>query len=153
MPSLERLRFQAVHSFDIGEAYRLALTRDVRGAFNVAADPVLDPPELARLLEARPVRVPQRALRAAVDVAWKLRLQPTPPGWLDLALGVPIMDTTRAREELGWTPTRTAGEALLELIDAMRRGEGLETAPLQPGGAGPLRVREFLTGVGARSRG
>ena len=153
VPSLERLRFQGVHSFDVAEAYHLALTRDVRGAFNVAAEPVLDPPELARLLDARPVRVPERALRAAVDASWKLRLQPTPPGWLDLALGVPLMDTTRAREELGWSPTRTAGEALLELIDAMRRGEGLDTVPLQAGGAGPLRVREFLTGVGARSRG
>jgi nucleoside-diphosphate-sugar epimerase len=153
VPAMERLRFQGVHSFDIGEAYRLAITRDVRGAFNVAADPVLDPPELGRLLEARPVPVPPRVLRAAVDASWKLRLQPTPPGWLDLALGVPLMDTTRAREELGWVPRHTAGEALLELIDAMRRGEGLDTAPLQAGGAGPLRVREFLTGVGARSRG
>jgi len=153
VPAMERLRFQGVHSFDVGEAYHLALTRDVRGAFNVAAEPVLDPPELGRLLEARPVPVPPRVLRAVVDATWKLRLQPTPPGWLDLALGVPLMDTTRAREELGWTPTRTAGEALLELIDAMRRGDGLDTAPLKPGGAGPLRVREFLTGVGARSRG
>ena len=152
VPALDRLRFQGVHSHDVGEAYHLALTRDVRGAFNVAAEPVLDPPELGRLLGARPVAVPERALRVAVDVSWKLRLQPTPSGWLDLALGVPLMDTTRAREELGWTPTRSAGEALLELIDAMRRGEGLDTAPLQPGGAGPLRVREFLTGVGARSR-
>jgi len=153
VPAMERLRFQGVHSFDIGEAYHLALTRDVRGAFNVAADPVLDPAELGRLLDARPVPVAPRVLRAAVDASWKLRLQPTPPGWLDLALGVPLMDTTRAREELGWTPKHTAGEALLELIDAMRRGEGLDTAPLQAGGAGPLRVREFLTGVGARSRG
>jgi hypothetical protein len=63
------------------------------------------------------------------------------------------MDTGRARRELGWSPTRTAGEALLELIDAMRRGDGLETAPLAPGGAGPLRIRELLTGIGARSRG
>jgi hypothetical protein len=70
-----------------------------------------------------------------------------------MALGVPLMDTTRARTELGWAPTRTAGEALLELIDAMRRGEGIETPPLHAGGAGPLRVRELLTGVGARSRG
>ena len=153
VPDMERLRFQAVHSFDIGAAYHLALTRDVRGAFNVAAEPILDPPELARLLDARAVPVPPRVLRAAVDASWKLRLQPSPPGWLDLALGVPLMDTTRAREELGWTPTRTAGEALLELIEAMRRGEGLDTAPLEPAGAGPLRVREFLTGVGARSRG
>ena len=153
VPALERLRFQAVHSFDVGEAYHLAVTRDVRGAFNVAAEPVLDPPELGRLLDARPVRVPERALRAAVDVSWKLRLQPTPPGWIDLALGVPIMDSTRAREQLGWTPKRTAGEALLELIEGMRRGDGLDTAPLEPGGAGVLRVRELLTGVGGRSRG
>jgi nucleoside-diphosphate-sugar epimerase len=142
-----------VHSLDVGDAYRLAVLRDVRGAFNVAAEPVLDPPELGRLLDARPVRVPERALRVAADVSWRLRLQPTPPGWLDLALGVPLMDVTRAREELGWSPTRSAGEALLELIDAMRRGDGLDTAPLEPGGAGPLRLRELLTGVGGRSRG
>jgi UDP-glucose 4-epimerase len=153
VPALERLRFQAVHSLDIGQAYRLAVMRDVRGAFNIAADPVLDPPELGRLLGARPVPVPERVLRATVQATWKLRLQPTPPGWLDLALGVPIMDVGRARTELGWTPTRTAGEALLELIEGMRRGAGLQTAPLQPGGAGPGRIRELLTGVGARSRG
>ena len=153
VPALDRLRFQGVHSLDVGEAYRLAVVRDVRGAFNVAAEPVLDPQELGRLLGARPVPVPERALRAAVDATWRLRLQPTPPGWLDLALGVPIMDVGRAREELGWTPTRTAGEALLELIDAMRRGDGLQTAPLQPGNAGPLRIRELLTGIGGRSRG
>ena len=153
VPAIERLRFQAVHSLDIGEAYRSAVLGDARGAFNVAADPVLDPPELGRLLNAKPVAVPPRVLRAAVDASWKLRLQPTPPGWLDLALGVPLMDSSRARDELGWAPTRTAGEALLELIDAMRRGDGLETAPLEPGGAGALRVRELLTGVGGRSKG
>jgi len=153
VPALDRLRFQAVHSLDVAEAYHLAVTRDVRGPFNVAAEPVLDPPELARLLGARPVPVPRTALRTAVDISWKLRLQPTPPGWLDMALGVPLMDVTRAREELGWSPTRTAGAALLELLDAMRRGVGLQTEPLAPGAAGPLRVRELLTGVGARSRG
>ena len=151
VPSMTRLRFQGVHSHDIGEAYRLAvLTSDARGAFNVAADPVLDPAELGRLLGARPVPVSPRVLRTLADVTWKLRLQPSPPGWLDMALGVPLMDTTRARDELGWDPTHTAGDALLELIAAMRRGDGLPTPPLQPGGAGPLRVRELLTGVGAR---
>ena len=153
VPAMERLRFQGLHSFDVAEAYRLALTANVRGAFNVAAEPVLDPQELGRLLGAKPVPVSPRVLRGVVDLSWKLRLQPTPSGWLDLALGVPLMDTTRAREELGWSETRSAGDALLELIEAMRRGDGLPTAPLQPGGAGPLRVRELLTGVGARSRG
>jgi len=152
VPAMERLRFQAVHSLDIGEAYHRAIVSDVRGAFNVAADPVLDPPELGRLLGARPVPVSPRVLRAAVTASWKLRLQPTPAGWLDIALGVPLMDVSRARRELGWTAKHTAGEALLELLEGMRRGDGADTAPLAPGGDGPARVREVLTGIGSRSR-
>jgi len=152
VPAMARLRFQGVHSLDVAQAYRLAVTRDVHGPFNVAAEPIIDSAELGRLLHARELPVSPRVLRRVVDLSWKLRLQPTPSGWLDLALGVPLMDVTRARDELGWTPTRSAGDALLELIEAMRRGDGLATAPLQPGGVGPARVGELLTGVGARSR-
>jgi UDP-glucose 4-epimerase len=152
VPAMERLRFQSVHSHDVGDAYRLAVKRDVRGAFNIAAAPVLDAVEIGRLLDARAVRVHPGALRAVVSASWKLRLQPTPPGWIDLALGVPLMDTSRAADELGWSPTRSAGEALLELIEGMRRGDGLDTPPLQPGGIGPLRLNELMSGVGARSR-
>lgn len=151
VPDIPRLRFQAVHSADVGEAYRLGVTRDVRGAFNVAADPVLDPQELGRLLGARPVRIPAGVLRALADISWRLKLQPTPPGWLDLALGTPLMDITRAREELGWTPRHTSGEALLELLDGLSRSDGEPTPPLSPSGGGPLRVRELLTGVGKKA--
>jgi nucleoside-diphosphate-sugar epimerase len=148
VPSMPRLRFQAVHSHDVGEAYRLAAVKDVRGAFNVAADPVLDPPELARILGARAVPVPPRLVRAVASFTWRARLQPTPPGWLDMALAVPIMDTSRARTELGWTPTRRADDTLLELLDGMRRGDGLATPPLAPSGN---RLEELRTGVGQSS--
>jgi hypothetical protein len=77
-------------------------------------------------------------------------LQPTPPGWLDLALAVPLLDTTRARDELGWTPRKTADGALRELLDGMREGAGDDTPPLSPRTSGPLRVRELVTGVGRR---
>ena len=150
VPRVQRLVFQAVHSLDAGEAYRLAVVRDVRGAFNIAAEPVLDPDELGRLLGARPVPVPAAALRAGADLTWRLRLQPSSPGWVDMALSVPLMDTTRAREELGWTPRRTAGDALLELLEGMREGAGTGTPPLDPATSGPARVRELLTGVGSR---
>jgi UDP-glucose 4-epimerase len=151
VPRLERLVFQGVHSHDVGEAYHQAVIRDVRGAFNIAAEPVLDPAELGRLLGARPVNTPEWALRAAIDVSWRLHLQPSPPGWLDLALGVPLMDVSRAQRELGFVAKDSAGDALLELLDGIRRGDGIATPPLAPGGAGRLRVREFLTGVGRRS--
>ena len=151
VPDTPRLRFQGVHSLDVGEAYRLAVTRDVRGAFNVAAEPVLDPATLGRLLGARPVQVPARVLRRAAELSWRARLQPTPAGWVDLALGVPLLDTTRARAELGWTPRHDAGAALLELLDGIRCSAGIDTPPLAPDGGGPGRLRELLSGVGSRS--
>jgi nucleoside-diphosphate-sugar epimerase len=149
LPVVDRLVLQAVHADDVAEAYRLVATDPgARGAYNVAAEPVLGPRELGDLLGARPVRVPAKALRAAADLTWRARLQPTPPGWLDMGLAVPVMDTRRAREELGWTPQHGAGEALLELLEGMRERAGADTPPLDPGAGGPLRVRELLTGVG-----
>ena len=68
-----------------------------------------------------------------------------------MALAVPVMDTTRVREELGWRPAHTSTEALDEVLSGLRHGAGLETPPLQPGNAGPLRAREFAGGVGART--
>ena len=150
VPKTPRLRFQAVHSLDVGEAFRLALHADVGGAFNLAAEPVLDSDELARLLDARPLPVHPGVLRAAASATWRLRLQPTPPGWVDLALGVPIMDTSRARNELGWEPRQTSGDALLELLAGMREGAGADTPRLATSAGGPLRAREILTGVGGR---
>jgi nucleoside-diphosphate-sugar epimerase len=147
VPDIPRLRFQGVHSRDVGEAYRLAIVGDVRGAFNVAAEPVLDPEELGRLLGARPVPVPRALARAAAALTWRLHLQPTPPGWLDLALGVPLLDVTRARDELGWEPRHTAGEALLELLAGMREAAGAPTPPLEAAGG---RLRELAGGVGSR---
>lgn len=150
VPDDPRLVFQAVHSLDVGEAFRLAVTRDVRGAFNVAAAPILDPPELASMLGARRVRVPGKVLRGAAGVSWRLRLQPSEPGWVDMALNVPIMDCARAREELGWRPRHTSVEALRELLEGIRDRAGIDTPPLARGTGGPLRIRELLTGVGSR---
>lgn len=149
VPDVPGLRLQAVHSADVGEAYRLALTGDVRGAFNIAAEPLLDPATLAGLLGARVVRFPAAALRAAAALSWHLRAQPTPPGWVDLALQVPLMDTSRAREELGWEPKVGAGEALIELLDGIRDRAGLDTPPLAPTTGSRFRWRELESGVGA----
>jgi nucleoside-diphosphate-sugar epimerase len=150
LPLPEGLAVQAVHSHDVAEAYRLAATSpDARGAYNVAAEPVLDGPELGRLLGARTITVPSRAVRAAATATWRARLQPTPPGWLDMGQGVPLMDTRRAREELGWTPRHSAGDALLELLDGLRHSAGMDTPPLAPDAGGRFRLSEWPPG-GAR---
>ncbi len=145
VPDIPNLRFQAVHSHDAAQAYHLAVKKDVSGAFNIAAEPVLGPKEIGRILGARPVRFPAGAARRLAALTWRLHLQPTPPGWLDLALGVPLLDTSRARSELGWAPRRGADEALLDLLAGIREGAGLATPPLT---AEKSRAEEVLTGVG-----
>jgi UDP-glucose 4-epimerase len=116
------LRLQVVHSRDVGDAYRRAVLGDARGAFNIAADPVLGAAEVGRVVGARPVAVPPGAVRGVMAATWRARLQASEPGWLDLALGVPVMDTSRARSELGWTPTVSSLDALAELLDGLPAG-------------------------------
>ena len=102
------------------------------------------------MLDARTVPVPAALARALTDVTWRLHLQPTPPGWLDLALGVPLMDWGRARRELGWEPRRSSTDALSELLAGLREGRGAETPTLDPDTTGPARTGELRTGVGER---
>jgi nucleoside-diphosphate-sugar epimerase len=152
VPDVPGLRFQAVHADDVGEAYRRAVVGRVDGAFNIAADPTIGPPELASLLRARRLPVPGKALRAAASLSWRAHLQPADAGWIDLGLGVPLMDTGRARRELGWEPKMTSLEALGELLAGLRHGSGGATPPLDPQAGGPLRAGELATGVGSRNR-
>jgi nucleoside-diphosphate-sugar epimerase len=133
VPDMPRLRFQATHSDDVADAFRRAIVSpEAHGAYNVAAEPVLDPDALAALLGARKVPVPVWLARGLVAATWRLRLQPTPEGWLDMALETPLLDATRIREELGWEPRWTAGDALLEVVRGFHDGAGAPTPALRP---------------------
>jgi nucleoside-diphosphate-sugar epimerase len=147
VPHVPGVVMQVVHSLDVGEAYRLAATRDVRGAFNVAAEPELDGRALAAALGARALTVPARVARAAAAASWHLRLQPTSPDWLDLALGAPLLDSTRARDELGWSPSRDGIATARELLSGLAERAGGRTPPLRAGD----RFAEIAAGVGGKS--
>ncbi|MFD2357459.1 NAD-dependent epimerase/dehydratase family protein [Nonomuraea ferruginea] len=67
VPDIPGLKLQVLHAEDAAEAYRLAVTKPVSGAFNIAAEPVLDPRTLAELLGARVVPVSGPLARAAVS--------------------------------------------------------------------------------------
>ncbi|MGY2124676.1 NAD-dependent epimerase/dehydratase family protein [Nocardia gipuzkoensis] len=147
------LRFQAVHSADIGRAYTLAITSDARGPFNLAAEPVIDRARLAEVFQARVVSVPPAVVRAALAMGWHARTLPAAPDLFDAVMHLPILDTGRARAELGWTPRFTAVEALQHLLAGLRAGAGEDTPPLARDAGGPWRWREFASGVGGRELG
>jgi nucleoside-diphosphate-sugar epimerase len=149
LPLPPGLRFQAVHADDVADAYARVLTRDVRGAFNVAADPVIDAEVLAGVLATRPLRAPRALVRAATALAWRAHLAPADPALLDLVMGLPLLDTGRARSELEWSPQHSAVDALRELVDGIAHGAGGSTPPLSPDSPG-RRAHEVAGGVGER---
>jgi nucleoside-diphosphate-sugar epimerase len=124
VPGGPRLRIQGVHADDVADAYVRAANSDVTGAFNLAADPVLDGPALARRYQGRVVPTPVPLLRAAAAATWRARLQPVEPGWIDLAAGVPLLSSARAAAELGWTPRIDALDAVDELFTGMAEHAG-----------------------------
>lgn len=130
VPDLKGLRFQVLHTDDAADAYRVAVLRDVRGPFNLAADTVTDARALGELLDARVVRAPSTLVRGALATAWRMRAVPASPHLFDAVLRLPVMDCERAREELGWRPAHSASEALSSFLRGVARGEGEETAPL-----------------------
>ncbi|MFJ2100609.1 NAD-dependent epimerase/dehydratase family protein [Streptomyces anulatus] len=130
VPDLEGLRFQVLHTDDAADAYRLAVLRDVRGSFNLAADPVIDARRLAGLLDARIVRIPRALVRSALSAAWRARAVPASPHLFDAVLRLPVLDSGRARDVLDWQPTRTAEDALSAFLRGARTGQGEDTAPL-----------------------
>ncbi|MBB6345673.1 NAD-dependent epimerase/dehydratase family protein [Nonomuraea muscovyensis] len=150
VPDIPGLRFQALHADDAGEAYRLAVTRPVSGAFNLAAEPVLGPAELARLLGARTVPVSAWMARGAMAAGWHLRLLPAAPGLFEMLLQLPVMSTRRAHEVLGWTPRHPADDAVLEMMAGLHDGAGMDTAPLAPDGGPAGRLKEVASRIGGR---
>lgn len=133
LPVPAGLRMQVVHGDDVADAYRRVLLTGARGAFNIAAEGVLTASDLARIIDhGRAVELPPGVVRRGVALGWKAGLIAADPGWVDMAMGVPVMDTAKAHRELGWSATRSPQETLTELLTAIARGEGYMGAKLRP---------------------
>ncbi|WP_433791617.1 NAD-dependent epimerase/dehydratase family protein [Actinoplanes sp. CA-252034] len=152
VPRHPGLRMQAVHADDVADAYLRVLRADVRGAFNLAAGPVLDADIVSRAFHGVPLRVPGLLLEGAAGLTWRLRLQPVDRGWVRLALKAPLMSCDRAAGELGWRPATDAVSAFRELLGGIADASGAASPPLAedsdlPGRFGGL-LRGRLPGTG-----
>jgi UDP-glucose 4-epimerase len=129
VPLWRTLRLQLVHADDVAAAIALILRTGAAGAFNLAADPVLPARELAALLGGFRLPAPRSALAAAAWATWRTGLSPLHPGWLRLADRVALVDTTRARTELGWHPHHDTRAALAATVTAIRENRGVPASP------------------------
>jgi nucleoside-diphosphate-sugar epimerase len=132
LPLDRSLTFPVVHSEDVADAVVQVLRRRAGGAFNLAAEPPITRDLVAQALKARPVHVPAPVLHAALATSWRLHLQPLEPGWLDLGMSVPLLDTSRARAELDWHPRYDARSTVAEALAGIAAGAGTGSPVLRP---------------------
>ncbi len=106
---------QLVHHDDVASAIALAATAP--GAYNIAGDGVVTVADVAKALGGRPV--PAVAATAASAAISKAPLVPSMLEWLHTARTSMVMDTTKAKTQLGWRPVHTSAQALAALASAV----------------------------------
>jgi nucleoside-diphosphate-sugar epimerase len=108
---------QLIHQDDVGQALvQCVLAAGPPGAYNIAADDVVSVVDVARELGFVPVPVHGGTARKAARLVSKLPFLPPQLQWIEAASHPAIMDTSRARTELGWKPRYTAIESLRDTI-------------------------------------
>jgi nucleoside-diphosphate-sugar epimerase len=111
------LTMQLVHESDVGQALLLcALGDGPPGAYNIAGDGTVTAADVARAFGIVPVPLPAGPVRGAARLVSRLPLLPPAAEWAEAAGHPSIMDTTRAKTRLGWTPRYTAEAALRDTV-------------------------------------
>jgi UDP-glucose 4-epimerase len=108
---------QLVHHDDVASAIALAVTTTSAppGAYNIAGDGVLSMSDVGEAFGARPLKVPRAAAVVTSEVISRLPFVPSALEWLHAGRTSVVMDTHKAKNQLGWTPKYTAAETLSAL--------------------------------------
>jgi len=124
------LPLQFVHEEDLGQAFvQCIVAAGPPGAYNVAADGILTAADVAREFGLVPLPLPAGPAQLAARAMAALPFLPPAAQWVEAASHPVIVDTTRAKEELGWAPRYTALGALRDTVRRRPR-----PAALAPGG-------------------
>lgn len=114
------VRLQLIHEEDVGRALLLcALGKGAPGAYNIAADGILTGADIVRELGCAPVPVPERIVNVASRAAAAMprpRFLPPALDWVEAVSHPSIMDTSKAKLELGWEPKYSALDALRQTL-------------------------------------
>ncbi|SDE92123.1 Nucleoside-diphosphate-sugar epimerase [Blastococcus fimeti] len=108
---------QLIHEEDVGRALQLCVVgAGPPGAYNIAGEGVVTAADVAREFGALPIRLPAGPGQAAARAISRLPFLPPVAEWIEAASRPALMDTTRAREQLGWRPRWTGLEALRDTL-------------------------------------
>jgi nucleoside-diphosphate-sugar epimerase len=112
---------QLVHHDDVAQGMAAAICGDgPPGVYNLAGEGEIQVSDVARALGWRSVPVPSPAVSVGTAAARRLRFVSSKLEWATAADTPVLMDTTRARRDLGWEPVHDAEETLRETVIGAR---------------------------------
>jgi len=112
---------QIVHADDVADALVKAVEgQGSPGYYNLAADGEFTMNDLARELGWSCVPVPDVAVDLTAELVKRLPAMPSQAAWIQTARIAVVMDTTRAREVLGWEPKHNAMATLHATVKGAR---------------------------------
>lgn len=112
---------QLVHNDDVGAAFRAAvLGRGSPGVYNLADPGEIRMSDLASALGWYSVPVPDSVVDAIAELISRMPLVPAQAQWIESIRTPVLMDTAKARRELGWRPRHDADDTLREMVEAAR---------------------------------
>ncbi len=113
---------QLVHADDVADALVKAVEgQGAPGYYNLAADGEFTMSDLARELGWRSIPVPDIAVDVTAELVKRLPAMPSQAAWIQTARIPVVMDTSRAREALGWVPRHDVMDTLRETVDGARQ--------------------------------
>jgi len=111
------LPLQFIHEEDVGQAFLLcAVAAGPPGAYNIAGDGVLTWPDVARELGFIPLPLPAGIAQPWARALAGIPFKPAAAEWVEAASHPAIMDASRAKERLGWSPRYSGLEALRDTL-------------------------------------
>ncbi len=105
---------QFVHEADVAALFSLLIEKKIPGAFNVAGDGVIKTSEIAAMIGKKTLKIPKKLYALLVRILWHLHVKTVeaPAGCIDYTTHPWVLDTTRAKNELGWQPRYNSNQAL-----------------------------------------
>ena len=113
--------FQLVHTLDVASALRAAVEGvGPPGRYNLAGPGAMSIARMARACGWWSVPVPGAAVTALSEVANRIPGLPPEVEWLNAFRAPTMMDTRKARDELGWVPGWDAEATMRETVSGAR---------------------------------
>ncbi|MFL5819599.1 MAG: NAD-dependent epimerase/dehydratase family protein [Solirubrobacteraceae bacterium] len=115
------VEFQLVHADDVATAMREAVRgRGEPGAYNLAGEGRLTMSDVAGELGWYAIPIPDLAVDVGAGLAARVPFLPPEAAWLQALRTPVVMDTSKAKRELGWRPKHDARQTLGETVAAAR---------------------------------